>query len=164
MYTLSLAVISMCCKKADYMHTNLSSLYTTGCSIATSACKAKKAFASLVQPMYSVGKSNINFEYQMYSYIGFLNIIDQKSKAEGLRLFLLNCDQPKLGGICPPPSVPTALSKYSKSQSVALCLCLLSNAYCTSLNRVTYIVSYTVTSEVAGRNLSYLKPSPSFHQ
>ena len=48
MYTLSLAVKSMCCKKADYMHTNLSSLYTTGCSIATSACKAKKAFASLV--------------------------------------------------------------------------------------------------------------------
>ena len=113
MYTLSLAVKSMCCKKADYMHTNLSSLYTTGCSIATSACKAKKVFASLVQPMYCVGKSNINFEYQMYSYIGFLNIIDQKSKAEGLRLFLLNCDQPKLGGICPPPSVPTALCKYS---------------------------------------------------
>ena len=73
MYTLSLAVKSMCCKKADYMHTNLSSLYTTGCSIATSACKAKKAFASLVN---SVGKLNISFEYQIYSDIGFFYIID----------------------------------------------------------------------------------------
>ena len=76
MYTLSLAVKSMCCKKTDYMHTNLSSLYTTGFYIATSACKAKKAFASLFQPMKSVGKLNISFEYQMYSDIGFFNIID----------------------------------------------------------------------------------------
>ena len=58
--------------------------------------------------------------------------------------FLLNCDQPKLGGTCPPPPthppVFTALSKYAKSQSVALCL--FSNVYCATiglLNHATFI-------------------------